>query len=175
MDNAENNGTAAGSYAANIATKSVTGLSAGTTYYFNVIVQDEAGNKAAYTSNSRATEAAVINSYVVSGYTEDSGHGAGTYTKIADINGKVAYEFDNSSTYTNAVYTIFWSSTRSRWEIYNDSYYPSSFPGDNGDGLSYGDADSYDYYNPDTGDTPPSSGWEDYNGNPAPGLTLSAQ
>ena len=58
VTDAETNGTAAGCYAANIATKSVTGLTAGTTYYFNVIVQDEAGNKAAYTSNSQATAAA---------------------------------------------------------------------------------------------------------------------
>ena len=46
----EANGTAIGSYAANIATKDVTGLSSSTTYYFNVIVRDQAGNKAAYST-----------------------------------------------------------------------------------------------------------------------------
>ncbi len=39
VTNIEANGTAVGSYAADIATKDITGLSAGTTYYFNVIVR----------------------------------------------------------------------------------------------------------------------------------------
>jgi hypothetical protein len=55
VTDAETNGTAAGSYTANITNKSVTSLSSSTTYYFNVIVRDEAGNKAAYTSDSQAT------------------------------------------------------------------------------------------------------------------------
>ena len=53
--NAESNGTAVDTYAANIATKDVTGLSEGTTYYFNVLVQDEAGNKTAYAGVSETT------------------------------------------------------------------------------------------------------------------------
>ncbi len=48
--NAEAYGTAVGSYEANISTKTIIGLTAGTTYYFTVIVKDEAGNKAAYGS-----------------------------------------------------------------------------------------------------------------------------
>jgi hypothetical protein len=48
----EANGTAVGSYAADIATADITGLTAGSTYYFNVIVKDEAGNKACYTAIS---------------------------------------------------------------------------------------------------------------------------
>lgn len=57
--NIESNGTAIGSYTANIATKAVTGLSPSTTYYFNVIVKDAAGNKRAYTSSSVSTTADV--------------------------------------------------------------------------------------------------------------------
>jgi len=58
VTNIETNGTAIGSYTADIATKAVTGLTAGTTYYFNVIVKDEAGNKTCYTAKSVTTEAA---------------------------------------------------------------------------------------------------------------------
>ncbi|MEC0227525.1 fibronectin type III domain-containing protein, partial [Paenibacillus alba] len=53
--NIETNGTAIGSYTANIGTYSVTGLTEGTTYYFNVIVKDEAGNKTAYTTKQVVT------------------------------------------------------------------------------------------------------------------------
>ena len=48
-------GTAIGTYTADINTKSVTGLTAKTTYYFNVIVKDTAGNKAAYAKKMQAT------------------------------------------------------------------------------------------------------------------------
>ncbi len=58
VSNVETNGTEVGTITADIATKNVTGLSASTTYYFNVLVQDTSGNKAIYTSNSQATIAA---------------------------------------------------------------------------------------------------------------------
>ncbi|HQJ07303.1 MAG TPA: InlB B-repeat-containing protein, partial [Spirochaetota bacterium] len=45
----ETNGTAFGYYATNINTKTVTGLPGGT-YYFNVVVRDNSGNKACYTA-----------------------------------------------------------------------------------------------------------------------------
>ncbi len=48
--NIEANGTALGSYSADIAAKTVATLTAGTTYYFNVIVKDAAGNKTCYTA-----------------------------------------------------------------------------------------------------------------------------
>ncbi len=51
----EANGTVVVSYAANITTKEVTGLTEGTTYYFNVIVKDEVGNKSAYTVKEETT------------------------------------------------------------------------------------------------------------------------
>ncbi|WP_240422197.1 fibronectin type III domain-containing protein, partial [Paenibacillus periandrae] len=53
--NIETNGTAVGSYTADIGTYSVTGLMESTTYYFNVIVKDEAGNKTAYTTKQVVT------------------------------------------------------------------------------------------------------------------------
>ncbi|MCG9967459.1 S-layer homology domain-containing protein [Pelotomaculum terephthalicicum JT] len=50
-------GTAIGDYATDIGTKEITGLDGNTTYYFNVIVMDETGNKTAYTMKSVTTEA----------------------------------------------------------------------------------------------------------------------
>ncbi|MCL2068134.1 MAG: leucine-rich repeat protein, partial [Treponema sp.] len=44
-----------------IATFNVSSLSAGTTYYFIVVVEDEAGNKAAYTAKSETTAAVLEN------------------------------------------------------------------------------------------------------------------
>ena len=55
---AEANGTTVMDWTANTVSKQATGLSASTTYYFNVIVKDEAGNKVAYTTASKATIAA---------------------------------------------------------------------------------------------------------------------
>lgn len=51
----EANGTAVGTFAADINMQSVTGLAPATLYYFNVLVKDEAGNKAAYTPVSQTT------------------------------------------------------------------------------------------------------------------------
>ncbi|UPG65417.1 fibronectin type III domain-containing protein [Metabacillus endolithicus] len=54
--NAEANGTLINSGGTlNINTLNVTGLTAGTTYYFNVVVRDSAGNKVAYTTVTQAT------------------------------------------------------------------------------------------------------------------------
>ncbi len=49
VSNMELYGTAVNSYTANLSTLQVQGLTPDTTYYFNVIVKDEAGNKSAYT------------------------------------------------------------------------------------------------------------------------------
>lgn len=51
----ETNGTAFGTYATGITSKSVTGLTANTAYTFNVIVKDPSGNKALYTATSEST------------------------------------------------------------------------------------------------------------------------
>jgi 6-phosphogluconolactonase (cycloisomerase 2 family) len=53
----EANGTAVGSYATNIITQAAGSLTAGTTYYFAVIVKDLMGNKAAYGVVSGVTSA----------------------------------------------------------------------------------------------------------------------
>jgi len=53
--NAETNGTLIMGYTANTTTYSATGLSYNTQYYFNVIVKDQYGNKAVYTSASEST------------------------------------------------------------------------------------------------------------------------
>jgi hypothetical protein len=54
VDGIEANGTAIGDYASDITsiTMDITELAAGTTYYFNVIVKDEAGNKNCYTTRA---------------------------------------------------------------------------------------------------------------------------
>ena len=52
----ESNGTAFGNYNTDINTKTVTDLSAETTYYFNVVVRDIAGNKSIYTQKTTTTK-----------------------------------------------------------------------------------------------------------------------
>jgi hypothetical protein len=51
----EANGIAVDSWATDIDSKQVAGLSSATTYYFNVLVRDVAGNKAAYIKKQQAT------------------------------------------------------------------------------------------------------------------------
>jgi len=53
--NIKANGTQVGTYTADINTKPVTGLLDSTTYYFNVLIKDEAGNEAAYTKKTQVT------------------------------------------------------------------------------------------------------------------------
>ena len=52
IEGCESNGDIIMDYTANITTYNATGLTAGTTYYFNVLVKDSAGNKAAYLTKS---------------------------------------------------------------------------------------------------------------------------
>ena len=52
----EANGMAIGDYTPDIASLDITGLPAWTTYYFNVIVKDEAGNKSCYSMTSMTTQ-----------------------------------------------------------------------------------------------------------------------
>ena len=71
-EDAEANGTMIGSWQAGIGMKEITGLDAGETCYFNVVVKDEAGNKMAYATVEVTTDEAVT--YVV---TYDANDGAG--------------------------------------------------------------------------------------------------
>ncbi|MCK5686597.1 hypothetical protein KAJ27_20845, partial [bacterium] len=60
IENIEKNGTKLGIYTKDIATLTIADLSPDTTYYFNVIVMDEAGNKTAYTSGSTKTATSAV-------------------------------------------------------------------------------------------------------------------
>lgn len=60
VSTAESNGTLIMSYTSNVASYNATGLTSATTYYFNVIVKDEAGNKSAYTTLTKATTSDTI-------------------------------------------------------------------------------------------------------------------
>ena len=53
--NVEANGVVVKAFTADISAFVVTGLTPGTTYYFNVVARDESGNKSAYTMRSAAT------------------------------------------------------------------------------------------------------------------------
>ncbi len=76
--NCEANGTKVDDFAANITTKTVTGLNSGTTYYFNVVVKDEVGNKTCYGVNSATTLIPVtFNSAVQSGGTSSTADSTG--------------------------------------------------------------------------------------------------
>ena len=55
MDEAEANGVISQRYTADTNTATISGLNPGTAYYFNVIVKDEVGNKAAYSIRSQTT------------------------------------------------------------------------------------------------------------------------
>jgi hypothetical protein len=57
VGDAEANGTVVQDWTADIATANATGLSAETTYYFNVLVRDEAGQKAVYAMRVQSTTA----------------------------------------------------------------------------------------------------------------------
>jgi len=56
LDDTLQNGTAVGSLLTGTTTKTVSSLSPYTTYHFNVVVQDAAGNKAAYTQSHQLTQ-----------------------------------------------------------------------------------------------------------------------
>lgn len=63
----------------NVSTYTVTGLSVNNTYYFNIIVKDQAGNKSIYTSGSAATKDVYDNfNGTVSSYSRNR-----TYTKCS--------------------------------------------------------------------------------------------
>ncbi|MCM3700233.1 S-layer homology domain-containing protein [Paenibacillus macerans] len=70
----ERNGNPIGDYAANKDSERVTGLSEGKTYYFNVIVQDGAGNKKAYSMLKVATKKTAIHTLIYDG----NGHTGGS-------------------------------------------------------------------------------------------------
>ena len=56
VDGAETNGTTVKNWIANLTSTRASGLSADTTYFFNIIVRDEAGNMEVYNTTSQTTE-----------------------------------------------------------------------------------------------------------------------
>ncbi len=87
---AEANGTPLnGAGTTDIATYNVTGLTVGTTYFFNVLVKDAAGNKAAYSTVSQATISYAVNPVLTGTYnTSGSAQGvtvSGNYAYVADL------------------------------------------------------------------------------------------
>jgi hypothetical protein len=76
--NAEANGTVVQDWTADINTKEVTGLTMSTTYYFNVLVKDEAGNKAVYVMKCKATTPDIIAPTPGNGGAISSGEDRGT-------------------------------------------------------------------------------------------------
>ncbi|MDP4092783.1 MAG: Ig-like domain-containing protein [Bacillota bacterium] len=69
--------TQAQNWTANITTLTVSGLTASTDYYFNILVEDQAGNKALYTSVTGKTTAAVTG----------GGSTSGTVSTVVEVNG----------------------------------------------------------------------------------------
>lgn len=65
VSDAQANGTLALDWATDTSFHTVPGLSAGTQYYFNVLVRDEAGNIAAYNQETATTAAALSNPFGV--------------------------------------------------------------------------------------------------------------
>jgi hypothetical protein len=96
LADAETNGTVALDFTANITSLTVLGFNSLMTYYFNVIVKDEAGNKIAYTSSSRAT-ACFIGSTLIS-------MADGGFKRIDQIvPGDRVLSFDTTETITTSV------------------------------------------------------------------------
>lgn len=76
--NAEANGTVIGmSWSSNITSKTVTGLTIGTTYYFNVAVKDAGLNKAVYTTVSKAPTVPTTNIILYESGTASAGNMGG--------------------------------------------------------------------------------------------------
>ncbi len=82
VDDCENNGTLIDNYTANITTKNVTDLAANTTYYFNVVIKDSAGNKAVYNTKYQATSAIIDSIAPVPGGSGSISAGSVSYNSL---------------------------------------------------------------------------------------------
>lgn len=103
------NGTPAGSARNDISTWTVSGLFAGTTYYFNVVARDQADNRAVYTSASQAmnnfTSGAGTfgNPYIISNVYElqNVGNNLSAYFQVAnDIDASATYKWNSGTGFT---------------------------------------------------------------------------
>lgn len=102
LENSISNGAVAVDWSTGIISGTAAGLSPGSTYYFNVIVKDEAGNMAAYTSISCTTAAQSANPQ--SGGNGGSKNGTPTNTPVI-IDGQ-AQNFASASTSTVGNQTV---------------------------------------------------------------------
>ena len=98
--NAEANGTIVCAYATDVSTCNATGLSASTTYYFNVIVKDEVGNKAVYTTKSQATADPDITAPVISSISTTASYTTATTTWTTDESADTQIDYGLTVSYT---------------------------------------------------------------------------
>ncbi|TCO69050.1 fibronectin type III domain-containing protein [Marinisporobacter balticus] len=105
------NGIVAKDWTANITSATVTGLTENTTYYFNVLVKDEAGNITAYTAASKATATAVPAILTINGYVDVMSYydANGTYSlENEEYNGKKSYKMTKVEDGRTNTYYIIW-------------------------------------------------------------------
>ncbi|MCF8365823.1 MAG: hypothetical protein K9H16_08580 [Bacteroidales bacterium] len=103
VNECEANGTAYGSFAANINSKQVTGLTISTNYYFNIVVKDGMGFKNAYN---------VVNDTTDTDYPPTPGNSgviSSTYTGISQVNLSWDYATDDFSPQANLKYLVYYS------------------------------------------------------------------
>jgi hypothetical protein len=106
---AENNGTDSGSWEQNITTKTVSGLTPETTYYFNVLVKDISQKVGVYSTAQTTTSAAssdVTAPTVESVTPADSAIGVAVNTNIT-----ATFSEDVAGTLTTATFTLYAGST----------------------------------------------------------------
>lgn len=101
----EANGNPFGAYAANITTKEVTGLTAGTLYYFNVLVKDEAGLKSAYHNTWNTTD---TDDPPIPG---NSGEITSSFTGTSIVNLSWTYANDDITSQPSLQYLVYYSAS----------------------------------------------------------------
>jgi hypothetical protein len=99
----ESNGTAFGTFASNINSREVTGLTISTNYYFNVVVKDPMGYKNTYNSANDTTD---TDYPPVPG---GSGVISSTFTGTSQVNLSWDYAIDDFSPQTNLRYLVYYS------------------------------------------------------------------
>ncbi len=117
LTDAEANGTKVVDYIANITTYGVGSLNADTTYYFNVVVRDSAGNKAAYAGKSAKTAADATNPYLGAPSTI-------SVTNLADISLTLNWTkgTDNYDNPTSLVYKVYRASSNTMTSVNQTEY-----------------------------------------------------
>ena len=122
-----------------INTYDVNSLNAGTTYYFNVIVSDETGYKAAYTTINKAWKSSAVDLISIAGQTDNSpGGGTG---ETADIAATWQVNVDNAkATLALADIAVADGAT---FRLFADMNYTTEIEGEGTLALSVGDTTVY--------------------------------